>query len=47
MLRAVQEDHKHANLVDIDYDSGATRTNQENRIRLMLAIAREKLDTAA
>ena len=26
----------------IDYDPGATRVNQENRIKLMLAVARER-----
>ena len=29
----------------MDYDPSATRINQENRIKLMLAVAREKLDT--
>ena len=29
--------------VDIDYDPSATRVNQENRIKLMLAVARERL----
>jgi predicted nucleotide-binding protein (sugar kinase/HSP70/actin superfamily) len=29
--------------VDIEYDPGATRVNQENRIKLMLAVARENL----
>ena len=43
MIRAIREDHKDANIVAIDYDPGATRTNQENRIKLMLTIAREKL----
>ena len=43
MIRAIREDHKDANIVAIDYDPGATRTNQENRIKLMLSIAREKL----
>ena len=27
----------------IDYDASATRVNQENRIKLMLAVAREEL----
>ena len=43
MLRAIREGHRDANIVAIDYDPGATRTNQENRIKLMLAIARERL----
>jgi predicted nucleotide-binding protein (sugar kinase/HSP70/actin superfamily) len=29
--------------VDIEYDPGATKVNQENRIKLMLAVARENL----
>jgi predicted nucleotide-binding protein (sugar kinase/HSP70/actin superfamily) len=33
--------HETANIVPIDYDPSATRVNQENRIKLMLAIARE------
>ena len=32
-----------SNIVPIDYDPSATRVNQENRIKLMLAVAREKL----
>jgi len=44
MIRAIREDHKDANIVAIDYDPGATRTNQENRIKLMLSVARERLE---
>ncbi len=43
MIRAVSERSKDANIVPIDYDPSATKVNQENRIKLMLAIAREKL----
>ena len=46
MIRAIREDHKQANIVAIDYDPGATRTNQENRIKLMLAVAREQMQGA-
>ena len=35
--------HKDANIVAIDYDPAATKVNQENRIKLMLAIARERI----
>ncbi|MGM0397154.1 MAG: 2-hydroxyglutaryl-CoA dehydratase [Bacillota bacterium] len=38
--------HPGANIVPIDYDPGATRVNQENRIKLMLSVAREKLSEA-
>ena len=36
-----------ANITPIDYDPSATRVNQENRIKLMLAVARERLETPA
>ena len=35
-----------ANIAPIDYDPSATRVNQENRIKLMLAVAREQLENA-
>ena len=41
MVRKVKEAAPNANIVSIDYDPGATKVNQENRIKLMLAIARE------
>ncbi|MDE7120538.1 MAG: 2-hydroxyglutaryl-CoA dehydratase, partial [Oscillospiraceae bacterium] len=40
MSRAVKEHYPDANIIAIDYDPGATRVNQENRIKLMLANAR-------
>ena len=40
MSRAVKQYYPNANIVAIDYDPGATRVNQENRIKLMLANAR-------
>lgn len=40
MSRAIKKDNPNANIVAIDYDPGATRVNQENRIKLMLANAR-------
>ena len=39
MMKPIKEKHPEINLVAIDYDSGATRVNQENRIRLMLSAA--------
>ena len=41
MIRKIREIHPKANIVTIDYDPGATKVNQENRIKLMLAMARE------
>lgn len=42
MIRRLREIYPDSNIVPIDYDPGATRVNQENRIKLMLAVAREK-----
>ncbi|MCI8623567.1 MAG: 2-hydroxyglutaryl-CoA dehydratase [Provencibacterium sp.] len=39
MIRKIREAHPEANIVAVDYDPGATRINQENRIKLMLANA--------
>jgi len=44
MIRKIRTEHENANIVAIDYDPGATRVNQENRIRLMLAIAKKRLN---
>lgn len=43
MIRKIRELNKNANIVAIDYDPGASKVNQENRIKLMLALAKEKL----
>ena len=43
MSRKIRERYPEANIVPIDYDPGATRVNQENRIKLMIAVAREAL----
>ncbi|MFA6688573.1 MAG: 2-hydroxyglutaryl-CoA dehydratase [Sphaerochaetaceae bacterium] len=43
MIRKIKEKVPHANIVPIDYDPSATHVNQENRIKLMLAVAREEL----
>ena len=39
MARTIKNAYPNANIVAIDYDPGATRVNQENRIKLMLANA--------
>lgn len=43
MIRKLKEVFPNANIVPIDYDPGATKVNQENRIKLMLSVARENL----
>ncbi|MBR3795135.1 MAG: 2-hydroxyacyl-CoA dehydratase [Clostridia bacterium] len=41
MIRRLTQAHPGINIVPIDYDLSATKVNQENRIRLMLAIAND------
>lgn len=43
MMKPIKERNPDVNIVAIDYDAGATRINQENRLKLMLANAKEKL----
>ncbi len=40
MSRVIKQAYPEANIVAIDYDPGATKVNQENRIKLMLANAK-------
>ena len=42
-IRVLREKYKDANIFPIDYDSSASTVNQENRIKLMLSMAREKM----
>ena len=43
MNNKIREVYPQANITPIDYDPSATRVNQENRIKLMIAVARERL----
>ena len=45
MIRKVREVQPQANIVPIDYDPSATKVNQENRIKLMLAVAQDQRQT--
>lgn len=42
MMRPLKERNPDMNIVAIDYDAGATRVNQENRLKLMLANAKQE-----
>lgn len=44
MIRKLKELYPDSNIVPIDYDPGATKVNQENRIKLMLAVGKENLE---
>lgn len=43
-IRKIKEVQPNANIVTIDYDPGAPKVNQENRIKLMLAVGKEELN---
>jgi len=45
MMKPIKEKYPTANIVAIDYDSGATKINQENRIKLMLSNAAGEKET--
>ena len=47
MIRKVKSIYPRANIVPIDYDPSATKVNQENRIKLMLAVANEEAPVRA
>ena len=46
MVNKIRELYPTANITPIDYDPSATRVNQENRIKLMLAVGRERLESS-
>ncbi len=43
VMKKIHQIHPDANIVAIDYDPSATKVNQENRIKLMLSMAKENL----
>ncbi|MBQ8474241.1 MAG: 2-hydroxyacyl-CoA dehydratase [Clostridia bacterium] len=42
MMKPIKERNPNVNIVAIDYDPGATKINQENRIKLMLSCSEER-----
>ena len=42
VIKRIRELYPNSNIVAIDYDPGASHTNQVNRIKLMLTVAKEK-----
>ena len=43
MMKPIKTANPGINIVAIDYDAGATKVNQENRIKLMLANAKSQM----
>ncbi len=46
MISKIRSIHPEANITPIDYDPSATQVNQENRIKLMIAVANERLENS-
>lgn len=46
MMKLIKDRNPNVNIVAIDYDPGATKVNQENRLKLMLANARDNMTAA-
>ena len=47
VIKEIRRQYPKANIAAIDYDPGASEVNQLNRIKLMLAVAKERLTTKA
>ena len=43
VIKTIREKYPNANISPIDYDPGASEANQTNRIKLMMAIAKDNL----
>ena len=43
VIKRLRSLYKESNIVAIDYDPGASHTNQVNRIKLMLTVAKDNL----
>ena len=44
VMKKIKSKYHEANIVAIDYDPSATKVNQDNRLKLMLAMSKETLD---
>ena len=44
MLKELRRSYPNVNIIPIDYDPGASEVNQINRIKLMLTVAKEKIN---
>ncbi len=43
VIKTIREKYSHANIAPIDYDPGSSKTNQTNRIKLLLTVAKDNL----
>ena len=44
VIKAIRNKYPEANIAPIDYDPGASETNQTNRIKLMMTVAKDNLE---
>jgi predicted nucleotide-binding protein (sugar kinase/HSP70/actin superfamily) len=44
VIKAIRNKYPDANISPIDYDPGASETNQTNRIKLMMTVAKDNLE---
>ena len=42
VIKTIREKYPNANITPIDYDPGASETNQTNRLKLLMAVAKDK-----
>ena len=43
VMKPIKELYPNANIIAVDYDASASEINQQNRIKLLLANARERM----
>ena len=43
VIKSIRERYPYANIAPIDYDPGASETNQTNRIKLLTTVAKDNL----
>ena len=45
VIKTIREKYPDANISPVDYDPGASETNQANRIKLLMTVAKDNLKT--
>ncbi|MCI8277691.1 MAG: hypothetical protein HFJ46_07305 [Clostridia bacterium] len=45
VIKTIRDMYPKANIVPVDYDPGASETNQTNRIKLLVTVAKDNLET--
>ena len=43
VIKSIREKYPYANITPVDYDPGASETNQTNRIKLLTTVAKDNL----